>query len=1399
MGAPSSDHSSAGSEPADANSKKYQDKSRWIASIGPIWVMFGAVHYLLLSLLARRFLHDPAATVLLRQEVPRHVYDRALFVFGTAFAVDLLNCLFERKSTKLDYVILPAYIKGVATTTNLLLRCGYGTLALSSAGRVLVVQRYICWMHTTPTILLVMKLVSKSVSNREAALVILSDEVMLITGALSNLTTGWIRAFFGTVSHLALLPIIPYLHKAFSEAIVALEPQGSSWLLKSIYVLMMVLWNTFGINWDLSELNKISICTEESVYLCCDFTAKILFSSSLMLSSFKSIEQRRERVMRHIEESSKQKLIEELKHLLEQKERFMSSVSHELRTPLNGIIGISEGMLSGCCGVLAEQVRRQIYIIRTSGARLLALINDVMDAAALRQNKLILKQEQIVLRQLVEDVLDLTRSLVDSTVELRNTVPPNLMVLGDTGRIVQILNNLLGNAAKFTRQGYIKVSARYHDSARKVKVIVQDTGIGIPKAKLATIFLPFEQVDMSISRKYGGFGLGLNIVQELVKAHGGEIWVESIESQGSTFTFVLPAVVPKGAIGDGGTELLFLDDGTEVQPPSSRNSLAYASSTRRSMEYSRASSGALEAAENAAHDGTMMAEFGELPYNAAELSALASSKPYADRTHNSHTSRALQRPATNLSVKPFHKEKYNSCRILSVDDDAVNQSVVRSHLLDSGHDVVTINGGSEALLYLTNSDVLPDLILLDCMMPEVDGFEVLARFQQLFPNVHVPVIMVSAHGDEENVVRALDHGADDYITKPFKRGEFLARIQALIGGGLVVSETGGRDQGSSAAAECVILCIDDDEIHQMILQGMLRNQSFRYVRAKTGKDGLGYIKPGVRPPDLILLDCSLPDVSGFEVCKRIRELYTKSQVPIIMLSARHNEKATIEGLNCGANDYVTKPFRRGELLARIRMHLSRKVITVPVVSPSTNTDTPSDRPTDTVTQSTNIPQCLESTTSLSPIRTAVPVLNPPVISPTAVQDAVAMPQQAMEGAGLELQTFDFAGVLVASFLGLQTLAPSLSPAEVPALQQQLAMVFESLCSKYMVVKVDGGPDCLVALALLPNSVSEPAPHPQSMLLPLLEMARELLDSVAGMRLRVPALINVRPQVLVHMGSLACSYQGGRRMFGGDCLHYAQQQASTVPPGCLGATETVATVLHAIGWQHVYLSNPESNVYLVGLPPRAFPTGMASAPLEQIMGLPPSFLASAPVMAPSSYGVPGLSTWGSSTPPLPPGNEGSGPRMAGPPGLIGSSPANGSTTEIVSSGLVDAALLDAVNQQSAMLVRHASGLSGSNTPSAAAAAAAAAGAGGSSQEGLSSLMQAYSGTEQQLVALRAELKSMRRQLKSGQEVAGSQAEASGPPSVSSATQEGAVEQSGSSGSFFKRKFISKMFSRKSKKE
>jgi hypothetical protein len=402
---------------------------------------------------------------------------------------------------------------------------------------------------------------------------------------------------------------------------------------------------------------------------------------------------------------------------------------------------------------------------------------------------------------------------------------------------VQILNNLLGNAAKFTHHGFIRVSAQWHDEQRQwLAIHVTDTGIGIPKQKLQSIFLPFEQVDGSISRQYGGFGLGLSITQELVKAHGGELWVKSKEHKGSQFAFTIPSytgqkpltpqqvqqlqsrrsmLLPRAALRSGGVSdsnssgaaaaaadlsrrmsssqgLLPVvlptaaaaaggDGSHAVAPVSSRTKdlaallpngtvAAAAAAALEPLGAPSSPRGAVGAGSGGSvpligDAGIGEAELGsscvveeeydarELPYDAAQLSALASSKPYT--THPSSatgssfsgslqriTSRGIQHSNSMLSLPgaavededrlditpvPNRDQRLSqfACtgryQVLSVDDDPVNQTVVRSLLASTGYEVVCLYSGQQMLEYIESAEVLPDLVLLDMLMPDMSG------------------------------------------------------------------------------------------------------------------------------------------------------------------------------------------------------------------------------------------------------------------------------------------------------------------------------------------------------------------------------------------------------------------------------------------------------------------------------------------------------------------------------------------------------------------------------------------------------------------------------------------------------------------------------------------------------
>lgn len=306
----------------------------------------------------------------------------------------------------------------------------------------------------------------------------------------------------------------------------------------------------------------------------------------------------------------------------------------------------------------------------------------------------------------------------------------------------QILNNLLGNAAKFTHQGFIRVSASWYDEQHQWAAIhVTDTGIGIPKQKLASIFLPFEQVDGSISRQYGGFGLGLSITQELVKAHGGELWVKSKEGKGSSFTFTLPGYT--GQTKQSAQQPAAHQVGAAITAPIIRaNSLVALTSAKISGQDPTAtrSMKVRDGDSTAEYDSCASEEYSsELPYDAAQLSALASSKPFtASSAPAAGTACQLESAAATASSmpsgtaaakrdsRPTQFVRTGRHQILSVDDDQVNQTVVQSLLSSTGYEVVTLSSGRQMLDYLDECEVLPDLILLDVMMPDMSGWVVMA-------------------------------------------------------------------------------------------------------------------------------------------------------------------------------------------------------------------------------------------------------------------------------------------------------------------------------------------------------------------------------------------------------------------------------------------------------------------------------------------------------------------------------------------------------------------------------------------------------------------------------------------------------------------------------------------------
>jgi signal transduction histidine kinase len=223
------------------------------------------------------------------------------------------------------------------------------------------------------------------------------------------------------------------------------------------------------------------------------------------------------------------------------KSEFLATMSHELRTPLNSIIGFSDVLFAQMFGPLNDKQLRYLNNISISGHHLLNLINDILDISRIESGDISLFSEKVFIKDIFEDVKNIAITFSISrkiTIEF-SAEPDDLKIVVDKIKFKQILHNLVNNALKFTPEnGHVEVKAKKSEKA--IEISVTDDGIGIPEDRQKIIFEPFKQVDSSLSRTYGGTGLGLTIVKKFIEMHGGEISVKSEIGKGSTFTILLP-------------------------------------------------------------------------------------------------------------------------------------------------------------------------------------------------------------------------------------------------------------------------------------------------------------------------------------------------------------------------------------------------------------------------------------------------------------------------------------------------------------------------------------------------------------------------------------------------------------------------------------------------------------------------------------------------------------------------------------------------------------------------------------------------------------------------------------------------------------------------------------------
>ena len=485
---------------------------------------------------------------------------------------------------------------------------------------------------------------------------------------------------------------------------------------------------------------------------------------------------------------------EELQELDQMKDSFLSTVSHELRTPLTSIKSFAEILLS-YEDEDKETQREFLTIINDESDRLTRLINDFLDLSRIEAGRMQWETVKLGIPEVIETCINATHALFAQKdlrvdVDLEPDLPP---ISADRDRLVQVVTNLLSNAIKFTPEGgEIRVRAQiFKDGEAEgvldmIRVSVSDTGIGIAPEDLEKVFEKFKQVGDTLTDRPKGTGLGLPICKELVEHHGGRIWGESQLGKGSTFYFTLPVM-----------------EKIEVEVPEVKEEKA------------------------------------KVPLGGGKT-------------------------------------------ILVVDDEANIRRFLSHELTNRGYRVFEGSGGKEAIDLAREHH--PDLITLDVLMPDIDGFDVTAVLKSDPDTKDIPILILSVVEDKE---KAFKLGANDYVTKPFDSEILMSKMDRLLFEG-----------------KKKVLVADDDKSLVKAVKFELEKRGFSVYVAYDGEEALKVIESN--RPDLVVLDVVMPEMDGYEVMRVLKGNPETADIPIVVLTGVEINGGRVKALSLGATEYATK-------------------------------------------------------------------------------------------------------------------------------------------------------------------------------------------------------------------------------------------------------------------------------------------------------------------------------------------------------------------------------------------------------------------------------------------------------------------------------------------------------------
>jgi signal transduction histidine kinase/CheY-like chemotaxis protein/HAMP domain-containing protein len=644
------------------------------------------------------------------------------------------------------------------------------------------------------------------------------------------------------------------------------------------------------------------------------------------------------------------------------KSNFLASMSHELRTPMNSILGLTELILED--KTLRGKNRERIEVVLKSGRRLMSLINDILDLSKIEAGKMEIHNEEMPLDEMLKDLENSIYPLAtqkEISFKILRDINTKIIISTDRNKVTQVLINLLGNAVKFTENGYVELHISSIDN-KQLKFEVIDSGIGISERDQAIIFEEFRQIDASSTRKYNGTGLGLAICKKIAEMLRGNLTIKSELGKGSTFTFTIPlnfvkiSQVSRGPkvniqtlIKNHQNPILIIDDDPEVRYTIGQYlitkgyEVAYAANGDEGIQK------AIKLQPFAITLDVMMPnKDGWVVLRELKNEPKTKDIPVILISIIGDKKLGLGLGAFEYFIKPISPDKLLSAferleslaqkkveKIVIVDDDELEFEKFKNAFKDDNIRIEYIKDSELAFSKIL--EVQPDLIILDLIMPNVDGITLSYKLKSNRDTKHIPIIISTAKDlteeersslsniVEEITVKSKGHPLDvlKIVRERIKQQEEnkikQETIEELDDQINVLEQS--IDELKNKAYHGDVLIVDDDADTLFTINEIVQACDCKTTLAKSGAECLKALEQSI--PDLILLDIMMPEMDGFQTLNKIRQNSDWAQIPVFAVTAKAmlGDKAVI--LRNGFNDYIAKPVNSGVLAFKIERLFSK--------------------------------------------------------------------------------------------------------------------------------------------------------------------------------------------------------------------------------------------------------------------------------------------------------------------------------------------------------------------------------------------------------------------------------------------------------------------------------------------